>query len=120
MNTKIYYLYRDASNYKMANEEIVAGELTKEQIEEIYNCLDEGINFIPSQVGLSETRFGEITSQDHCWFELEEGAFEKTNQEASISLTAEQLYNNFIEANNNWEVYLLTSGREKEEDEEQQ
>lgn len=33
MNTKISYLYRDAYNYKVHNECIIVGELSKEQIQ---------------------------------------------------------------------------------------
>lgn len=33
MNTKICYLYRDAGNYKVHNECVIQGELSKEQIQ---------------------------------------------------------------------------------------
>lgn len=47
MNTRISYLYRDASNYKAYNECIVRGLLTDEQTKAILDCLDRD-NFIPS------------------------------------------------------------------------
>ncbi|MBP3585213.1 MAG: hypothetical protein J6J59_05960 [Peptococcaceae bacterium] len=70
LNTKIEYLYRDASNYKIYNECVVKGILTAEQREEIVDCLSEGEYFIPSQVGLPEKRFDDWTEDDHPWFEL--------------------------------------------------
>lgn len=50
-NTRISYLYRDASNYKQHNEVVVPGTFTQEQIEAIIGCLDAGEYFIPVQVG---------------------------------------------------------------------
>lgn len=75
MNTKISYLYRDASNYKIQNECIVRGLLTDAQIKAILDCRD-GDNFIPSQVGLPEKRFDRFDpEEDTCWFELDESGF---------------------------------------------
>lgn len=42
MNTRISYLYRDASNYKKHNEVVVPGTFTPEQIKAITGCLDAG------------------------------------------------------------------------------
>ena len=42
MNTKICYLYRDAGNYKVHNECVIQGELSKEQIQSILDCCDMG------------------------------------------------------------------------------
>ena len=47
MNTKICYLYRDAGNYKVHNECVIQGELSKEQIQSILDCCDMGEYFIP-------------------------------------------------------------------------
>lgn len=97
MNTKIEYLYRDASNYKMQNRVIVRGLLTTEQVEQIINACNELLYFIPSQVGLPETRFpGAWTEDDHCWFELCRGDFSATEEEETVDITAEELYRNFI------------------------
>lgn len=63
MNTKISYLYRDASNYKVPNECIVRGLLTDEQTKAILDCLDMD-NFIPSQVGLPERRFDRFDPEE--------------------------------------------------------
>lgn len=49
-NTRIHYLYRDASNYKVSNEITVPGTFTEEQIDAIIGCLMDGEYFIPSDV----------------------------------------------------------------------
>lgn len=102
MNTKVSYLYRDASNYKMQNEAIVAGPITEHQIDIIMDCLDSGEYFIPKQVGLPEERFGEWTEDDHCWFELSREGFEATELEDTAGLSVDELVSNFMEAKGNW------------------
>ena len=51
MNTKICYLYRDAGNYKVHNECVIQGELSKEQIQSILDCCDMGEYFIQDRSG---------------------------------------------------------------------
>ena len=104
MNTKICYLYRDADNYKVHNECVIQGELSKEQIQSILDCCDMGEYFIPRQVGMPERRFDEYDAEvDHCWFEISEDGFEHTNQPANIPLTARQLVENFALRKDNWD-----------------
>ena len=104
MNTKISYLYRDADNYKVHNECVVEGELTKEQIQSILDCCDMGEYFIPSQVGMPEKKFDEYDAEaDHCWFEISEDGFERTDQPADIPLTAEKLVENFTVRKGKWD-----------------
>ena len=91
MNTKISYLYRDGSNYKMPNEAVIAGIVTKQQVAVIMNCLDCGEYFIPGQVGLPEKRFGEWTEDDHCWFELGMDGFETTEAEPNVDMTSDEM-----------------------------
>ncbi len=102
MNTKISYLYRDGSNYKMPNEAVIAGIITKQQIAVIMNCLDCGEYFIPGQVGLPEKRFGEWTEDDHCWFELGMDGFETTEAEPDVDITSDEMVEKFLEAKGNW------------------
>lgn len=87
MNTKIEYLYRDASNYKKINQVIVSGTFDEIQKESIQNCLSEGEYFIPRQVGFPEIRFDKLTEDDHCWFEL----------------SVEDVVNAFLAAKDNWD-----------------
>src|SRR5699024_10207670 len=81
MNTRITYLYRDASNWKKYNEVVVSGTFTADQVSEIVGCLNDGEYFIPKQVGFPEIRFEKITEDDHCWFELCENDFEVVEAE---------------------------------------
>lgn len=62
MNTRISYLYRDASNYKQHNEVTVPGTFSEEQIDVIIGCLDLGEYFIPKQIGFPEKRRRTITA----------------------------------------------------------
>ena len=115
MNTKISYLYRDASNYKVPNECIVRGLLTDEQTKVILDCLDVD-NFIPSQVGLPERRFDRFDpEEDTCWFELYESGFEPTDAEATVDLSVEELVSRFLSKKNHWEI-PLTPGFEQDFD----
>lgn len=115
MNTKISYLYRDASNYKVPNECIVRGLLTDEQTKAILDCLDMD-NFIPSQVGLPERRFDRFDpEEDTCWFELYESGFEPTDAEATVDLSVDELVSHFLSKKNHWEI-PLTPGFEQDFD----
>lgn len=113
MNTKISYLYRDASNYKVPNECIVRGLLTDEQTKAILDCLDVD-NFIPSQVGLPERRFDRFDpEEDTCWFELYESGFDPTDAEATVDMSVEELVSRFLSKKNHWEI-PLTPGFEQD------
>lgn len=102
MNTMILYLYRDANNYKVMNEVIIAGSITEQQIDSIMGCLYSGVFFIPKQVDLPEKRFGEWTEDDHCWFELHKHGFALTEEEPDIYMTCEELTEKFLKAKGNW------------------
>lgn len=102
MNTCILYLYRGACNYKMYNEVIINGILSPEQINSILNCLNDGEYFIPSQVGLPEQRFGCITEDDHCWFELNREGFNLSSDIPTIDITPCELVDKFMKAKDNW------------------
>ena len=97
-NTKMNYLYRDASNYKAHNEVIVRGEITAEQIARIIATLD-GDLFIPEQVGLPiERPDSGLTVDDHCYCELCEGDFELVDEDATEDVGCEDLVQRFEEA----------------------
>ena len=103
MNTQIRYLYRDASNYKVENECVVAGTFTQEQIAQIMDCCNLGEYFIPSQVGLPERRFDSYDpEEDHCWFELAEDGFEETARSATVGISAQQLVESFAAVKEHW------------------
>lgn len=120
VNTKISYLYRDASNYKAYNEVIIKGKISPGQINQIMECLDDGEYFIPCQIGFPESRIGEVDPEvDHCWFELERSSFECTSEPETIEMTADELVQAFKEASGNWDEFLWMQDVEWEEDEEE-
>lgn len=102
MNTRISYLYRDASNYKVPNEVVVAGSITEHQIDIIMGCLDGGEFFIPGQVGLPENRFDKWTRDDHCWFELQKDGFAAADEVPDTYMTVDELVGAFLAAKGNW------------------
>lgn len=101
MNTRINYIYIDASNHKVHNTAVVSGELSEAQIEEINACLHDSKQFIPSQVGLSEERFSMWDDRDDgCWFLLQ--SIYLTDDRPTELLRAEELLTNFRAAKDNW------------------
>ena len=96
-NTRIDYLYRDADNYKMPNSVVVKGLLSEDQKKIIMSNLQDGEFFIPSQVGLPETRVDEYwdMESDHVFFELYEYSFAETDEEPTVAVTADELVKNF-------------------------
>ena len=105
MNTKISFMYRDADNYKFFYSSIVNGEISKEQIETIISCLDEGEYFIPELVGLpcdyvSGYDFDE--QSDHAFCELNEDSFEPIVAKATVNMTACELVAAFQKASGHW------------------
>lgn len=111
-NTKIEYLYRDASNYKIWNEAIVSGLLTSQQKEEILATLHEGLYFKPRKVGLPETRFSEDSNDDHDWLELEADGITSTDAAPTQRMTAAELLENFRAVSGDWEKEVKDSSKE--------
>lgn len=74
-NTRVEWLYRDADNMKASAAAVLAGRLTRPEVEEIVGKLDEGEYLIPGQVGLDDLQ-GALTAEngwsgaDHPWHEL--------------------------------------------------
>lgn len=105
MNTKIYYLYRDADNYKVHNECVVSGTLSEKQIEEIISCLLDGEYFIPRFVGLPEKKFETYNPQvDHPFFELGESSFVATSAPPTVEQTAQELVEAFKRRRGLWQT----------------
>lgn len=124
MNTKISYMYRDADNYKTWSEEILKGEISVQQLMTIVDCLDDKMYFIPSQVGLPEVRFDNVTEADHCWFELyPKQDFNRTVQEPTIDMTVDELVKRFQAAKGRWDdesfpaIATEVADKRKEDDE---
>lgn len=107
LNTKIHYLYRDAGNFKIHNDCVIAGRISKEQIQSIIESLHEVLDFIPSAVGLPCVTFEDCgydhdEDLDHPWFELEECDFCVTNQEPTVNITADELVDAFKRCSGRW------------------
>lgn len=107
MNTRVDYMYRDASNYKIFQNAVLYGELTELQKADILAARYDGLWFIPSAVGLDAERFSDETDDDHCWFELFDDAFSETNESPSgCEYSASEFYDAFMLASSNWESYI--------------
>lgn len=105
MNTRIDYLYRDGDNYKFPQSEVLAGEISADQIRQIIDTLDEGEYFIPGQVGFNcGYAFGYAQNDsDHPWCEMDECGFELTSEEPTLDLTVEEVVASFLRAKGNWD-----------------
>jgi len=73
-NTFVHYLYRDGSNYKSP------GRVDYDLLRAALSNLDEGIYFVPGQVGLPDlqgrlTAYDGWTDDDHLFHELRGVAF---------------------------------------------
>ena len=97
-NTRINYLYRDASNYRVSNSCIVRGHMTEEQRRTILSAMDEEMYFIPSAVGMPEKKFETETEDDHPFFELTCEDFEGTDEPPTLDISCEELAERFAAA----------------------
>ena len=102
MNTKIEYMYRDASNWKDWYAVVVKGKITTEQYDEIQDCLDDE-KFIAAQVGLAADgiRGYDVNEDDHPWYEM--GAISLTEEAPTVNITIDELVKRFKEAKGNWD-----------------
>lgn len=89
-NSKIYYLYRDASNYKTFNEVVINGKL---KLDEIKPYFYDHEFFIPSEVGFEDINPESFTSDDHIWHELSE--IEPTEKSPTFKISPEELVEKF-------------------------
>ena len=113
MNTRMTYLYRDASNYKQGNEVVLAGTITEEQKKIIAKALfDFDVRhqigyFIPAQIGLPEVRFEEVTENDYCFFELcMNKDFSETGYVPTVEMTVEDVTRAIAKAGNDGWDYV--------------
>ena len=97
-NTMIEYMYRDADNYKVRSSVVVEGTLTPEEIEDIFKVCEFG--FIPSDVGLPENKFEDVTEADHDFFELLD--IYPTDKPVTEQITADEVYGKFIDSKEKW------------------
>jgi hypothetical protein len=91
LNTKIEYLYRDASNYKAFPEKdiVVEGELTWSDFEPV---LHMGEMFIPADLGLPELQSqleNYPNEDDHIWHQLL--GLKENSDEPTVEVTAGEI-----------------------------
>lgn len=110
MNTRMEYLYRDASNFKSVNQIIVMGTITDEQKKAIHRTLEDGLYFIPEQIGLDLYRGWDITEDDHPFCELDvENDFYDTEEAAdNETFTVEDLVAAFDSTDGKWNANEYT------------
>jgi hypothetical protein len=98
-NTRIDYLYRDASNWKYGGNVIVAGKLT---FNDLLPYLDEDTYFCPKDVGLphpGENAPSWPSSDDHVFCELTDLDLAPTSDPVTdVNLTAQELLARFKKA----------------------
>ncbi len=101
VNTKIEYMYRDASNYKAYPERdvIVEGELVEQDVRV---HLREVGKFIPHDIGLPELQSqleSYPSADDHIWHEFI--GLESTGDSPTVEVTAEEIKVRLEEINEN-------------------
>lgn len=103
MNTRISYLYRDACNYKVFNDAVIAGRLSLDQLTPY---LKDRTFFIPSEVGLPDLQPNEFSPDDHIWHEIE--SIEETSDVPTVDITATNMLENFKQAcKSDWNEYRV-------------
>ena len=110
MNTRIEYLYRDASNYKQRHDVVLDGEIAESDIR---HCLWEGEYFIPSLVGLPDLQekfgrqgFAVPTEDDHPWHEIE--SVHRTASAKTVNVPAKRFLQWLRKCREvGWEEYAL-------------
>lgn len=103
-NTKLWYMYRDAANYKVHTDVVLAGEMTEEQWKTILSCCDDGEYFAPAKVGLEARDFVAIGykpyDDDPELFEIVE--YSHTDLAPTVQMTVKELVTKFQENKGNW------------------
>ena len=100
-NTRLNYLYRDASNYKTGNSVVLKGEMTDDAFEEMRKCCEDGHElFIPEQLGLDLIRDWIVTEDDHPYAELED--YELVPDRPTCDMTVQELFIRFLKAKDDW------------------
>lgn len=105
INTQFSYLYRDGSNYKVWNSCIISGKMKENEYEQIKQCCEEELYFIPAEVGLPEQRFSDVTEDDHPWFELVD--YEPTLKKPDVDLSVKQLIHNIQAKKGHWDAIYV-------------
>ena len=101
-NTQLEYSYRDAEGRETHKRVILDGVLSKKQIEQIYESIVVREFFIPGKVQLPCFDYIINIEKDFPWFRIDKDAFTVTDKSATLQLTANQAYHNFLSMKNKW------------------
>lgn len=97
-NSKVYYMYRDAGNYKFFYEVVIHGKLSLDDVKPYFHDHDF---FIPSELGWPDLQPNPLTVDDHIWHQVY--LAELTNEEPTFDLSAADLIEQFrYLSNKNW------------------
>ena len=103
-NTKLWYMYRDAANYKVHTEVILSGAMTPEQWQTILSCCEDNEYFAPEKVGLEARDFVAIGyppyDDDPELFEMVE--YTLTELAPTVQMTVNELVTKFQENKGKW------------------
>ena len=100
---KFSYFYRDAANYKNHSSIVLEGVLTPKQIVEMKELLEDEELFLPLDAGVPPMYFEETDSEiDHVWHTW--GGFEPAEDFEVPTMSAQELYDNFMRTNGNWDI----------------
>ncbi len=79
MNTRLDYMYRNASNYSRVGSVVFEGATSAQLVQRFSRALESSEFFIADQVRVPELFFEDNLdpNDDHCWHEL--AAFESTD-----------------------------------------
>ncbi len=101
-NTEISYMYRDADNYKVGRNVVLAGALTLDQAIAMVAALDERQWFVPSKTGLDDIQSDFVAGaewdeqSDHPFHELTGIAI--TDRDSFGDVSARELHDRFLVA----------------------
>ena len=100
-NSKIYYMYRDAGNYKFYHEVIIRGKLSLEDLKPFFHDHDF---FIPTQFGWPDLQPEPLTDNDHIWHQIYE--VESTNEKETYNISSNELISKFRNlSSKNWNEF---------------
>lgn len=103
-NTKLWYMYRDAANYKVHTDVVLSGEMTPEQWEAILDSCEDREYFAPAKVGLEARDFVAIGyapyDDDPDLFEIVE--YSHTDLKPTVQMTVEELVAKFQANKGSW------------------
>lgn len=108
INTRLFYIYRDADNYKKPHDAVFAGRMTDDEKKRIIASLDAGEYFFPGPLGLSDERFGSEAEADHPFFEF--CYFEETPDKPTTNISIAEIVKRFENNAHLWKDYEDSTG----------